>query len=81
MKLLLKLIWFCIYKFLGIIYKGLVFGKILDNRVLIGIYYKIGVVWMLSIFNFVVFYYDWKFYVNRGNKYLIFLFSNFDIFF
>lgn len=81
MKLLLKLIWFCIYKFLGIIYKGLVFGKILDNRVLIGIYYKIGVVWMLSIFNFIVFYYDWKFYVNRGNKYLICWFSNFDIFF
>lgn len=81
MKLLLKLIWFFIYKFLGIIYKSLVFGKILDNRVLIGIYYKIGIVWMFSVFNFIVFYYDLKFYVNRGNKFLICLFVNFDIFF
>ena len=81
MKSLLKLTRSCIHKSLGIIHKGLVFGKILDNRVLIGTHHKTGAVWMSSIFNSVASYYDWKFYANRGNKYLIFPSSNFDIFF
>ncbi|MCH2047265.1 MAG: hypothetical protein MK289_01770 [Trichodesmium sp. ALOHA_ZT_67] len=46
MKSLLKLTRSCIHKSLGIIHKGLVFGKILDNRVLIGTHHKTGAVWI-----------------------------------
>ena len=60
MKPLLKLTRSFIHKSLGIIHKSLVFGKILDNRVLIGTHHKTGTVWMSSVFNSIASYYDLK---------------------
>ncbi|NET16816.1 MAG: hypothetical protein F6K08_30385 [Okeania sp. SIO1H6] len=69
-----------ILKSRGIINKSLVFGKVLDNRVLIGTHHKTGTVWMSNIFYSIASYYDLRCYANRGNKSLICPSSNFDIF-
>jgi len=81
MKLLLKQARSFLHKSLGIIHKGLVFGEVLDNRVLVGTHHKTGTVWMSSIFNSIASYYDLKLYANRGNKSFISPSSNFDILF
>ena len=80
MKPLLKPTRSFIHKSLGIIHKGLVFGKVLNNRVLIGTHHKTGTVWMSSIFNSIASYYDLKLYANRDNKSFICPSGNFDIF-
>ncbi|MGD1806314.1 sulfotransferase domain-containing protein [Dapis sp. BLCC M126] len=80
MKPLLKQTRSFILKSRGIINKSLVFGKVLDNRVLIGTHHKTGTVWMGNIFNSIASFYDLKISANRGNKSLISPSSNFDIF-
>lgn len=79
MKKLLKQSRSFLLKSRGIINKSLVFGKVLDNRVLIGTHHKTGTVWMANIFNSIASYYDLKISANRYNNSFICPPGNFDI--
>jgi len=80
MKLLLKQTQSVIHKSLAVIRKGLVFGEILGNKVLLGTHHKTGTVWMLKIFTSIGSYYALKFRHNGANQSLGYPARNFDIF-